>query len=547
MSKSTTGASEQDQIQHSSPGAAAPSSPAAVGKRVLPFVMVALFASMLLAALDQTIFGTALPTIVGDLNGVELMLWVATAYILASTLVMPLYGKLGDLIGHKMLLLSALAIFLIGSVLGGLAHNMTLLIAARGIQGLGGGGLMILSQSVIADIVPPRRRGMYMGILIGAWAFASVLGPILGGWFADTIGWRWAFWFNLPVGALAVILVAAFLKTPTHRKSRPALDGYGMASIAVATTALVLATSWGGTTYSWTSGIILGLIALAVAAGLLFVLVERKAAEPILPLHLFRDRNFNLATIAGLFCSVAFIGAVIYVPTYLQMATGMSPTGSGMLLVPMSIGILGASVGSGVLASRTGRYKWMPIVGSLITAASLALLSIMTPNTAVALVTFHLFLLGAGMGLCMQTLLLIVQNSFSITEVGTATGAHNFFRQIGSSLGSAVVGTLFTSRLVALLTERMGGLGSGAVNQNSLTPAMVAQLPEEVRSIIVTSYNEALAPIYLYIVPIMVLGMLMLFWVKEKPLALTNEVIPPGTDAQTHGDLAAKDEAPAAI
>ncbi len=258
--------------------------PVTISRRRLFFVMVALFTSMLLAALDQTIFGTALPTIVGELGGVDLMLWVATAYILASTLVMPLYGKLGDLIGHKVLLLSALGLFLVGSVLGGLAPNMTALIAARGIQGLGGGGLMILSQSVIADIMPPRRRGFYMGILIGAWSFASVLGPILGGWFADTIGWRWAFWFNLPLGVLAIIFVAAFLKTPAHKKTRPALDGWGMASIAVCATAIVLATSLGGTMYSWGSGLILGLIGLAVVAGVLFVLVERRAAEPILPL-----------------------------------------------------------------------------------------------------------------------------------------------------------------------------------------------------------------------------------------------------------------------
>ena len=433
--------------------------PVTIGRRRLTFVMIALFTSMLLAALDQTIFGTALPTIVGDLGGVDLMLWVATAYILASTLVMPLYGKLGDLIGYKVLLLSALGLFLVGSVLGGLSANMTALIAARGIQGLGGGGLMILSQSVIADIMPPRRRGFYMGILIGAWSFASVLGPILGGWFADTIGWRWAFWFNLPLGLLAVIFVAAFLKTPAHKKARPTLDGWGMASIAVCTTAIVLATSLGGTMYSWGSGLILGLLGLAVVAGALFVLVERRAAEPILPLHLFRDRNFNLATIAGLFCSAAFIGVVIYVPTYLQMATGMSAMESGMILVPMSIGILGASMGSGVLASRTGRYKWTPVVGSLIIATGLFLLSTMTPDTAVALVSFYLFLMGVGMGLCMQTLVLIVQNSFPITQVGTATGAHNFFRQIGSSLGSAIVGTLFTSRLVALLAEKTGRLG----------------------------------------------------------------------------------------
>ncbi len=538
-----------------SAAAATPTKPATtstgraqVGKRGLTLVMVALFVSMLLAALDQTIFGTALPTIVGDLNGVNLMLWVATAYILASTLVMPLYGKLGDLIGHKMLLVSALGLFLAGSVLGGLSGNMPMLIAARAVQGLGGGGLMILSQSVIADIVPPRRRGVYMGVLLGAWAFASVLGPILGGWFADTIGWRWAFWFNLPLGILSIILVAAFLRTAAHKKAaRPSLDGWGMITIAVATTALVLVTTWGGSTYSWSSGIILSLIGVTVGAGALFILAERRAAEPILPLRLFRDRNFNLATMAGFFCSAAFIGVVIYVPTYLQMATGMSATGSGMLLAPMAIGILAASMGSGILASRTGRYKWIPVVGCFIIAASLVLLSTMTPATAVALVSFYLFVLGVGTGMCIQTLLLAVQNSFPITEVGTATGAHNFFRQIGSSLGSAIVGTLFTTRLVALLAERLAGAGASgpmSMDQNSFTPAAVAQMPEQVRTVIVTSYNEALAPIYLYMVPIMIVAMFMLFWMKEKPLALTNEA-PAETRDERDDRPAPSDHAPA--
>ena len=509
-----------------------------ISRRRFTFVMVALFASMLLAALDQTIFGTALPTIVGNLDGVDLMLWVATAYILASTLVMPLYGKLGDLIGHKKLLLSALILFLIGSVLGGLSANMTMLIAARGIQGLGGGGLMILSQSVIADIVPPRRRGLYMGILLGAWAFASVLGPILGGWFADSIGWRWAFWFNLPVGLVSIGFVASFLRTRVKRTSRPSLDGWGMGLIALSATAIVLVTTWGGTMYSWTSGIILGLIGVTVVSGVLFVLVERRATEPILPLHLFRDRNFNLTTIAGFLMSIAFFGVVIYVPTYLQMSTGMSATGSGMLLAPMALGILGASLVSGALASRTGRYKWMPIAGSLVIAASLFLLSRMTPTTSPALISFYLFVLGGGMGLSIQTMLLTVQNSFPITQVGTATGAHNFFRQIGSSLGSAVVGTLFTSRLVALLAQRLAGLGAGGpttIDQNSLTPMALAEMPAQVKTIIVSSYNEALAPIYLYLVPMMMLGMLLLVFVKEKPLALTNEVavpVPRESDAE---------------
>ena len=408
---------------------------------------------------------------------------------------------------------------------------MTVLIAARAIQGLGGGGLMILSQAVIADIVPPRQRGTYMGILGGAWSFASVLGPILGGWFADTIGWRWAFWFNLPLGVLAVVVVGCVPEDARPEEGPPHARRPGAwPPWPSATTAIILVTSWGGREYAWGSAVILGLIGLAVVAGALFVLVERRAAEPIIPLHLFRDRNFNLATIAGLFSSVAFIGVIIYVPTYLQMATGLSATKSGLLLVPMSIGILGASLGSGVLASRTGRYKWMPVAGSLIIAVSLFLLSTMTPDTAVAWLSFYLFLWASASGWVCRSSCSSCRTRSPSREVGTATGAHNFFRQIGSSLGSAIVGTLFTSRLVALLAERLAGLGAGgpgAVDQNSLTPAVVAQMPEQVRTIIVSSYNDALAPIYLYLVPLMVVGMVLLVWVREKPLALTNEVPAP--------------------
>ncbi len=499
----------------------------ALTKRRLAIVVAALFTSMLLAALDQTIFGTALPTIVGDLGGVDQMLWVTTAYMLASTVMMPVYGKVGDLIGHKVLLLSALALFLAGSVLGGLAGSMPVLIAARAIQGLGGGGLMILSQSIIADIVPPRQRGTYMGILGGAWAFASVLGPILGGWFADSIGWRWAFWFNVPLGALAVIMAAVVLKASAQRRGRPRLDISGMAAMAVGTFAIILVTSWGGREYAWGSPMILSLIALAVIAGVLFVLVERRAGEPTIPLFLFRDGNFDLATLGGLLSSITFFGVIVYMPSYLQMVTGLSATTSGLLLVPISAGILMASVGSGALASRTGRYKWMPIVSCLLIGIGLYLLHTLTTTTSLWATCFYLFVFGVGSGLGVQILVLMVQNSFPITQVGTATGTHNFFRQIGGSLGSAAVGTLFTGRLMDLLNERLPSQAQGpgaAVDPNSLTPHLVAQMPAELKSIVVDSYNEALTPVYLYLVPVILLALVLLLFVREKPLATSNEV-----------------------
>jgi EmrB/QacA subfamily drug resistance transporter len=503
--------------------------PQALDRRSLGFVVAALFVAMLLAALDATIFGTALPTIVGDLQGVEQMLWVTTSYILAATIMMPVYGKLGDLFGHKVLFFSGLTLFLGGSVLGGLAHNMPVLIAARGIQGLGGGGLMILSMAIIADIVPPRQRGTYMGIMGSAWAFASVLGPILGGWFADSIGWRWAFWFNLPLGVLAIVMAAVYLRMPVQKKARPKLDALGMVTMALATTAIVLVTSWGGREYAWGSPLILGLIGATVVIGALFVLVERRAVEPIIPLALFRDRNFNLTTIGGLLSSIAFFGVIIYMPTYLQMVTGLSATKSGLLLVPLSVGILSTSLSSGALASKTGRYKWMPLASMFVLGLSLYLLSTLTANTSLWLTCFYTFLTGVGVGLGLQILVLIVQNSFPVSQVGTATGAHSFFRQIGASLGSAAIGTLFAGRLMELLPGRLAALGTapaGAVDPNSLTPALIAQLPEEVKSIVVSSYNDALAPVYLYIVPLMVVGFVLLLFIKEKPLATTNELPP---------------------
>lgn len=488
-------------------------------------MVVALFITVLLSALNQTVFSTALPTIVGDLSGVDQMLWVTTAYLLAVTVMMPIYGKLGDLAGHRRVLYGALGLFLAGSVLGGLAHNMPVLVAARALQGLGGGGLMILPQAIIADIVPPRRRGTYVGIITGAWAFSSVLGPILGGWFSDAIGWRWAFWFNLPSGLVAVCAAVFFLKIPPQKRERPVLDIYGMMALAVATTALVFVTSWGGREYPWGSPVILGLAALAVAAGTALAMVERKTAEPIIPLHLFRDRNFNLATAGGLLSSLVFMGVIAYLPSYLQMVTGMSATSSGLLLVPMSIGVQGASLGSGIAVSRTGRYRWMPPVSALLMAVGLYFLSTLDPSTSVWATSLYLVVFGIGAGIGFQILVLIVQSSFPIAEVGTATGAHQFFRQIGGSLGSAVVGTLFTSRLMTFLAERLPSSGGGlpeGLDARSLTPALVARLPEGVRAVVVSSYDDALTPVYLYVLPAVIAALLLLFFIRERALATTN-------------------------
>ncbi|MFI7742082.1 MDR family MFS transporter [Kocuria rhizosphaericola] len=496
----------------------------ATGSRHLVLLFAGLMLSMLLAALNQTVLSTALPTIVGELNGVNEMLWVITAYILASTIMMPVYGKLGDLMGRKPLLLGAILVFMAGSVVGALAGTIEVLIAARAIQGLGGGGLIILSQAAIADVVPARERGKYMGVMGGVFAVASVAGPLLGGWFTEGPGWRWVFWINIPLGLLALAGAVLFLKLPRHR-GRPRLDVGGMVLLAAATTCLVLFATWGGGRYAWSDPVILGLIAGTLVTAAAFVAVERRTAEPIIPMHLFRERNFVLTTVAGLLTGVAMFGALGYLPTYLQMVFGVDATASGLLMVPMMGTLLVTSVLAGRAVSRTGHYKWLPVAGSVVVAVAMGLLSTLTPEQGVWHVCLYIALLGLGLGLSMQVLVLIVQNTFPLRQVGTATAANNFFRQIGATLGAGVVGSVFAGRLAGLLAERLpaAALEGGAGGADSLTPALVASLPESLRDPIVTSYNDALTPIYLWIVPLGLLAAALLCFVTEKPLATTIE------------------------
>jgi EmrB/QacA subfamily drug resistance transporter len=494
-------------------------------KQHIMLLFVGLMLSMLLASLNQTVLSTALPTIVGELHGVNDMLWVITAFILTSTITMPIYGKLGDLMGRKSLLMAAIILFMIGSVVGALAGDMGMLIVARVIQGLGGGGLMILSQAVIADVVPPRERGKYMGMMGGVFAIASVAGPLLGGWFTEGPGWRWVFWINIPLGLLALAGAVFFLKLPKHA-GKPKLDLGGMVLLAIATTCLVLFATWGGSKYEWSDPIILGLIAGAVVSAAAFVFVESRTAEPIIPLHLFKDRNFNLATIAGLMIGVAMFGAIGYLPTYLQMAFSVNATESGLLMIPMMGALLVASVVSGQLVSRTGRYKWMPIVGGVLVAAALVMLSTLNPGSPLWEICAYLAVMGLGLGLSMQIMVLMVQNSFPLREVGTATASNNFFRQIGATLGSAVVGSLFASRLAALLTERLPAAAQGGGTpggSNSLTPAVVGALPAPIKEVIISSYNDALTPIFIWMVPLALVAAVLMCFVKEKPLATAVE------------------------
>ncbi len=527
--------------QHSPAPEHHPAPTVAANRRRIGPIFAGLLVAMLLSSLDQTIFGTALPTIVGELNGVDHMLWVTTAYLVAATIMMPIYGKLGDLLGRKSIFIGALVVFLAGSIVGGLAQDMTWLIIGRAIQGMGGGGLMILSQAIIADVVPVRERSKYMGVMGAVFGVSSVAGPLLGGWFTESIGWRWAFWINIPLGIAAIVCAALFLKLPRH-SAKVTLDLWGIATMAVAVTSIILVTSWGGTEYEWTSPVILILIAMAVGASAAFVWAERRASEPIIPLELFISRNFVLATAAGLFIGVAMFGAVAYMPTYLQMVTGVSATNSGLLMVSMIAGVMLTAITTGVLASRTGRYKWMPITGMVLIALGLGLLSTLTPTTPLPVLLAYLFCLGMGVGFGMQILVLIVQNSFPDAIVGTATAANNFFREIGASMGGAVVGAMFTSRLTTLLAERLPAEGAGT-STNSLTPAAVNALPDTVREVIVGAYNDALTPVFALLVPMIAVGLIILVFIKEVPLRTTSQTSPLPESSPSSGQSSQADEA----
>ena len=480
-------------------------------------VFAGLMLAMFVSTLSETVTATALPTIVGDLGGVDHMQWVTTAYILASTIMMPVYGKLGDLFGRKHLFVVVLSVFIAGSAICGFAPNMDGLIAGRAVEGLGGGGLIILSQATIADIIPPRQRGKYMGILGSVFAVSTVVGPLLGGWFVQVTGWRWLFAFNIPLALVAITAVAFFLKRPARRVDRPPVDVAGMMAMAVSVSSLVLATAWGGTLFPWASWQIVGLFALFAAMAVVFALVERRAKEPVIPLSLFKNHNFVVCTVTGMFIMLGMMGTVSYLPTYFQIVDGLAPEQAGLMTFPMMAGVLVTAVGAGLLATRTGRYKWMPIASCAVAAVGFVLLSRLAPGTPLPVAGAFLFVLGFGIGLGQQILVLIVQNEFPHAIVGTATAANNFFRQIGSTLGASLVGALFTSRLAADLAAQLPRVDN--INMNRITPEYVRHLAQPEQGLIATAYSDALVPIFLYVVPLLIVGFVLMLTLKEHPLA----------------------------
>ncbi|MFE3825443.1 MFS transporter [Streptomyces sp. NPDC059092] len=494
---------------------AAPLSP-----RRTRLVFLGLMLALLLASLEQMIVATALPKIVGELQGLDRMSWAITAYLLTATIGLPVYGKLGDLLGRKGVFQFAIVVFVIGSALAGRSRTMDQLIAFRALQGAGAGGLMIGVQAIIADIVPPRQRARYMGLIGAAFGLSSVAGPLLGGFFTDHTSWRWCFYFNVPFGLLTLAVVTVVLKLP-RPAARARLDILGTLLLAAASTCLVLLTSWGGTEYAWGSRVILGLAAGAAVTTLLFLVAERFAVEPIIPPRLFRDSVFNVTGLLGAIAGVALFGAASYLPTFLQMVDGASATESGLLMLPMMGGIVCSSIVAGQLVSRTGRYKIYPVLGSALAAVGMWLLSRLEADTSRFACGVAQAVLGLGVGLVMPVLVLAVQNSVRPADLGTATSANNYFRQIGGSVGAAVFGTLFAGRLAEALADRVPA-GAGLPSPESITPQMVHALPPALRDGYVQAYADAMPRIFLYLVPVLALGLLTAFCLKEKPLVSQN-------------------------
>ncbi|PJK23358.1 MDR family MFS transporter [Mycolicibacterium goodii] len=501
----------------SSPASAPPQPPEVLlSTRRRNLVFLAVLLGMLLAALDQTIVATALPTVVADLGGAGHQSWVVTSYLLASTIVTAVVGKVGDLFGRKVVFQAAVLFFLVGSVLCGLSGSMSMLVASRALQGIGGGAMMVTATALIGEVIPLRDRGRYQGALGAVFGVTTVIGPLLGGFFTDHLSWRWAFWINVPVGIVVLIVAASAIPALVRSGRRPAIDYLGILFVGLGASGLTLATSWGGGEYAWTSPTIIGLFIGSAIALVLFVRAENRAAEPILPMRLFRSPVFTVCCVLSFIVGFAMLGALTFLPTFMQFVDGVSATESGLRTLPMVAGLLITSTGSGALVGRTGRYKIFPVLGTAVMVVGFLLLSRMDATTPFGVQSLYLFILGTGIGLCMQVLVLTVQNTSSFDDLGVATSGVTFFRTIGSSFGAAIFGSLFANFLSDRLVSAV--MRSGAPPAAGESPKVLHELPADVAAPIVEAYADSLGLVFLCAAPVAALGFFVALLLKEVPL-----------------------------
>jgi EmrB/QacA subfamily drug resistance transporter len=479
------------------------------------FVFLAIMLGMLMAALDQTIVATALPTIVADLGDAGHQSWVVTSYLLASTIITALAGRLGDLFGRKRVFQAAVTIFVVGSALCGISQSMAMLVGARALQGLGGGAITVTATALIGEIIPLRDRGRYQGALGAVFGVTTVIGPLLGGYFTDHLSWRWAFYVNVPVSIVVFFVAAAAIPSLAGR-AKPVIDYTGILLVGLGATGLTLATSWGGTTYPWKSATIIGLFAGSTLALGIFVWAESRVAAPILPTRLFGSPLFTVCCVLSFVVGFAMLGALTFLPTYMQFVDGVSATTSGLRTLPMVVGMLSTSMGSGVLVGRTGRYKIFPVAGTAVMAVAFLLMSRMNPSTSALLQSLYLFILGAGIGLCMQVLILIVQSTASFEDLGVATSGVTFFRTIGSSFGAAIFGSLFTNFLRGRIGPAIAASGAPPAAANS--PEALHRLPHAMAAPIVDAYATSLTQVFLWAVPVALVGLVLALFLPEVPL-----------------------------
>ncbi len=496
--------------------------------RQIQIVFLGLMAGMLLASLDQTIVATALPTIVGDLGGLRHLSWVVTGYILMSTISVPLYGKISDLYGRKRIFQTAICIFLVGSMLSGLAHSMGQLIAFRAIQGVGAGGLMATAQAIIGDIVAPRERGKYQGYLGAVFAFSSVIGPLIGGFFVDHLSWRWAFYVNVPVAALALVVTSAVLNLP-YKRIDHRIDFQGAGLIMAAASSLILVTVWGGDEYAWGSPVIIGLAVAGATFLGLFLVVEGRAEEPIIPLRLWRNPVFSVATVLEFLVGFAMFGAMIFLPLYLQTVGHATATNSGLLILPLMLGMMTASITSGRLITRTGRYKHFPVMGTAFMAVALFLLSTMHVGTPRWESSLYMAFLGAGMGLIVQVMVLAVQNSVEHRDLGTATAVETFSRSMGSSFGVAAFGAILNNRLAYHLPRLVPKRAIANLDPRALisSPAAIRRLPPDVQDGVIHALARSIHVTFLVASPLLVVAFFITWLLKESPLRETAHITMP--------------------